>query len=120
MLAHIYQYAQVAYVGGAFKQGLHNILEPAVCGVPIIFGPNTKGFPEAVEMLAEGYAFSVKNETELSQVLFDLFDEKMANERLGKKNLHYVTRKKGATEKIMRYIRTILTENSEKIHEKLE
>jgi len=111
MLAHIYQYAQVAYVGGAFKQGLHNILEPAVYGIPIIFGPNTKGFPEALEILIEGCAFSVKNETELNHLLSDLFDEKKKNTTLGKKNLHYVESKAGATEKIMQYILKIEAEN---------
>ena len=59
MLASIYAYADYAYVGGAFGSGLHNILEPAVFGSPIFFGPKIKKFPEAAWLIKLGYAKSI-------------------------------------------------------------
>lgn len=63
MLSSIYAYADYAYVGGAFGSGLHNILEPAVFGCPIFFGPKIKKFPEAAWLMKLGYAKSI-NSTE--------------------------------------------------------
>ncbi|WP_018344715.1 3-deoxy-D-manno-octulosonic acid transferase [Cytophaga aurantiaca] len=59
MLSSIYAYADYAYVGGAFGSGLHNILEPAVFGSPIFFGPKIKKFPEAAWLIKLGYAKSI-------------------------------------------------------------
>jgi 3-deoxy-D-manno-octulosonic-acid transferase len=63
MLSSLYQFAQVAYVGGAFGKGLHNILEPMGFGVPVIFGKVKKAskFPEAEQSQAEGCGFSVED-----------------------------------------------------------
>lgn len=67
MLSSLYQFAKVAYVGGAFGKGLHNILEPLGFGVPVIFGnvKNASKFPEAAQSEFEGCGFSVENEDAL-------------------------------------------------------
>lgn len=69
MLMHVYGYADLAYVGGAFKTGLHNILEPASFGLPVIFGPHHAKFPEAGLFIQNGIGFSVADSTEFENTL---------------------------------------------------
>lgn len=107
-LANAYKYADVAFVGGAFKQGLHNILEPAVFGIPVVFGPDTTGFNEASEMVKCGGAFSVSAEPETSELLAKLFSDKNLRTQIGEENNKYMTNKRGATEKIMVNAKMIL------------
>ena len=108
ILANAYKYADVAYIGGAFKQGLHNILEPAVFGIPVVFGPITTGFIEATEMLKIGGAFSVSEETETYDLLENLFANENARNIAGEENNKYMANKRGATEKIMVNAKMIL------------
>lgn len=68
-LKYIYRYASFVYVGGAFKTGLHNIFEPLVYQVPIIFGNRFSKFPEAQDAIDEGIAFSVSPEYSLSELI---------------------------------------------------
>ncbi|RDI08260.1 3-deoxy-D-manno-octulosonic-acid transferase [Flavobacterium sp. AG291] len=73
ILTKIYSYADVAYVGGGFgTAGLHNILEPAAFGVPIIIGPNHQKFPEAVALVNMGGCIAVKNKEEMNDALSSL------------------------------------------------
>lgn len=73
ILTKIYSYADVAYVGGGFgTAGLHNILEPAAFGVPIIIGPNHQKFPEAVALVNMGGCIAVKDKTEMNDALSSL------------------------------------------------
>lgn len=65
ILSSVYQYGQTAYVGGAFGSGLHNILEPSIFGLPVIFGPKHEKFPEAQLFIDNGIGFSVNSDTEL-------------------------------------------------------
>lgn len=65
ILSRVYQYGEIAYVGGAFGSGLHNILEPAIFGLPVIFGPNYAKFPEAKLFIENNIGYSVKSELEL-------------------------------------------------------
>ena len=109
MLASLYALADVAYVGGAFKQGLHNILEPAVYGIPVIFGPETTGFPEAAEILKEGGGFSIKDKNELNELLCLLFNDSTRRLESGKKNSDFIQTRKGATEKIMTSVKTTVS-----------
>lgn len=108
ILAHTYKYATVAYVGGAFKQGLHNILEPAAFGKPVLFGPNYDGFPEAGEMLSQGGGFSVSNQMEFGQAINGLLQDNSFCMEASLKNKQFIERKTGATEKIMTAIKTLL------------
>lgn len=74
LLSSIYRYGELAYIGGGFGVGIHNILEPAVYGMPVIFGPNYHRFREAVEMEKAGGAFPIENGEDLNKELDALFD----------------------------------------------
>jgi 3-deoxy-D-manno-octulosonic-acid transferase len=96
MLMHLYGYADLAYVGGAFKTGLHNILEPASFGLPVIFGPNHEKFPEAKLFIENGVGFSISNSNEFESVL-----KKLQTEKMKEKVITFMKSQLGATEKII-------------------
>ncbi|WP_241265248.1 3-deoxy-D-manno-octulosonic acid transferase [Algoriphagus aestuariicola] len=81
MLSSLYQFAKIAYVGGAFGKGLHNILEPLGFGCPVIFGKvkNTSKFPEAEQSQLEGCGFSVADERSLTEVFVQLENPELYN-----------------------------------------
>jgi len=74
ILSRAYKYAWIAYVGGAFGTGLHNILEPAAFGVPVVFGPDHRKFHEAGKLISEGGAFSIKNHSEFLKIVNGFLD----------------------------------------------
>jgi len=96
MLMHLYGYADLAYVGGAFKTGLHNILEPASFGLPVIFGPNHQKFPEAQLFIENGVGFSISNSSEFQTIL-----SKLQTENMNEKVLLFMNSQRGATDKIL-------------------
>ena len=97
LLSSIYRYAKVAYVGGGFGVGIHNTLEAAVYGMPVVFGPKWQKFREARGLLEVGAAVSVKNYREMAKAL----DSAFANQQqMGKAATDYVNGELGATEKI--------------------
>ena len=97
LLSSIYRYGQVAYIGGGFGVGIHNTIEAAVYGVPVLFGPNYQHFREAKGLIAAGAARSIKNYKELEESL----DTAFANyQEIGAKAATYVQNELGATEKI--------------------
>ena len=75
-LSYLYRYGTLAYIGGGFGKGIHNILEAATYGMPVIFGPAHGKFSEALELIAQGGAFPIRSESELlftvRQQLYDL------------------------------------------------
>jgi len=101
MLSSAYRYAAVAAVGGGFGKGIHNILEPACWGVPVLFGPDHKKFREAVEMISLGGAFTFSSKDEFSALLDGLIDDrefyKTSSETAGK----YIRDNTGVTAKIV-------------------
>jgi 3-deoxy-D-manno-octulosonic-acid transferase len=104
LLSSLYKYADIAIIGGAFGSGLHNILEAVVYGCPVIFGPKYYNFPEAVELIKIGGAYSVKNSDELIKVI-DFLSTSKKREYLSKICKDFVSSKKGATEKIFNLIK---------------
>jgi 3-deoxy-D-manno-octulosonic-acid transferase len=98
VLADAYQYGTIAYVGGAFKTGLHNILEPATFGLPVIFGPHHVKFPEAQQFIAAGIGTSIGNSNEL-QVAFE--NNLNDLQHLNPKVKEFIATRVGAREKIM-------------------
>ena len=105
-LSKIYSYANIAYVGGAMgTTGLHNILEPAVFGVPIIIGSNHKKFPEAQAMIDHSNVFSVNDYTSLKNKLDLLIDNKTVREETGEKSFNFVKEKEGAVIQIVKFLR---------------
>ncbi len=100
-LANAYSYGKIAYVGGGFSGGLHNILEPAVFGLPVIFGPRHKRFPEAQTFIDAGVGFAVSTEQELNQAWSFI----LAHEaELSIKTENLVKESTGATEKILDFL----------------
>ncbi len=104
MLSSLYQYANIAYIGGAFGKGLHNTLEAAVYGIPVVFGENYRKFKEAIDLVALKAAFSVKSEADFTEIFHKLYDEKALREDAGKKASNFVNNKTGATQQILDYI----------------
>ncbi len=103
LLSSLYRYADIAYVGGGFGKGIHNILEAAVYGIPIIFGPNHQKFKEAADLLKIGASKSINNADELIMA----FEEFGRGTSLAEQNNIYIEKNKGATEKILHYLKSI-------------
>lgn len=109
LLTRLYSYADVAYVGGAMgKTGLHNILEPAVFGIPVIIGPNYDGFPEAAILADKGGVKVIRDAEEFKNVIFFLRDNPNKLRLLGNVNREYTEKSKGAKIQIAHHIRTII------------
>lgn len=100
MLANLYPYGKIAYVGGGFGAGIHNTLEAAAFGLAVIFGPNYQKFQEAKDLLNLGAAKSISNLKDLRQA----FDQYKNNETAALTAKQYVYQQKGATEKIISLI----------------
>ncbi len=106
ILSKTYNYADLAYVGGAMgTTGLHNILEPAVFGIPVIIGKNYKKFPEASQMIEHGGVITVKDGGELKKTLEMLTKDVEKRNQLGLLNAKFIKQNKGAVLQIMKYIR---------------
>lgn len=102
-LANAYSYGRIAYVGGGFSGKLHNILEPAVFGLPVIFGPKHKRFPEAQTFIDAGVGFAVSTTQELKETWSYI----LANEpALSQKTALLVQESTGATQKIMDFLKS--------------
>lgn len=101
LLSSLYAYGQVAYIGGGFGAGIHNTIEAAVYGLPVIFGPNYTHFREAQGLIDVGAARSIKNYSELETALTTALDE---HETIGAKAAEYVEAEKGATDCIFKEI----------------
>lgn len=108
MLANLYQYASVAYIGGGFGKGIHNILEAATFGMPVIFGPNYAKITEATDMVSYGCAFSVSNERELWEVCLKLLGNYNTLKETSDIARNYISMKRGATQTIVIFLNAIL------------
>jgi 3-deoxy-D-manno-octulosonic-acid transferase len=107
LLSKVYSYADIAYVGGAVgKTGLHNTLEPAIFGIPIVIGENFKHFPEAKAMIESKGMYSIQNTDNLTDTLNLLLKNKMIREDSGNKNFNYIKNNTGSVIRIMSYLRT--------------
>ncbi|MEP5340995.1 MAG: glycosyltransferase N-terminal domain-containing protein [Algibacter sp.] len=106
LLTKIYNYANVAYVGGAMgNTGLHNTLEPAVFEIPIIIGNNHDKFPEAKAMIDNGGVFSISNQKEFDIILTDMIENPENRAVSGYNNLQFIKKNKGAVIQITDYLR---------------
>ncbi|CAM1348795.1 3-deoxy-D-manno-octulosonic acid transferase [Tenacibaculum insulae] len=109
LLTKIYSYADVAYVGGGLATGLHNILEPATFGIPIVFGGNKyKKFKEATDLLDLGSVTIVTKNEEFSSIFTALKNNSDLRTKQGNINKKYIKDNLGATEKIMDYLKKTL------------
>lgn len=105
LLSSLYRYAHVAYVGGGFGKGIHNTIEPAVYGLPILFAPKIDRFREAKDLVACGAGYVIKNSEEV-QALLEIFvsNEGLAQKKSGLASRSYVISQLGATELILKSI----------------
>ena len=104
ILTQVYAYADIAYVGGAFRTGLHNILEPATYGIPVVIGPKYKKFQEANDLVSLGSCLVVNNIEELSNTFNELIKNTSLRKDLGSKNKDFVLKNKNATRIVMDFI----------------
>lgn len=100
MLAHLYRFGHIAYIGGGFGSGIHNTLEPIAFGLPVIFGPKFKKFHEAVTLVEHEGAFSIKNGAELEAVLKNLNEAEFYKDA-SEKAVAYLQENQGATRRIL-------------------
>jgi 3-deoxy-D-manno-octulosonic-acid transferase len=108
ILSSIYRYAGVAYIGCGFDRGIHNTLEAAVYGIPVIFGPKYNKFEEAQELVAAGGAKSINNAEDLHTMLILWFnDDNKERENCGKICADYVKHNSGITEKILQKLKNL-------------
>ena len=100
LLSSIYRYATVAYVGGGFGVGIHNVPEAAVYGVPVLIGPNNKKFREAQALLACGGCIEISDQSSLDNALDHLLSDKAFLAQSGKAAGDYIKENAGASEQI--------------------
>jgi 3-deoxy-D-manno-octulosonic-acid transferase len=101
LLSSIYHYGEVAYVGGGFGVGIHNVLEAAVWDVPVIFGPNNHRFQEARGLIAAGGGFEINNDEDFVNVMTRLMNDQTALTEAGTKAGTFVMSLSGATDKVL-------------------
>lgn len=109
LLSSIYRYAHVAYVGGGFGAGIHNVPEAAVYGIPVLIGPNNKGFREAQDLLRLGGCFEITGQTLFNAVVSRLMSKKKLRQQRGAIGKHYIESNAGAADKIFQMIETFLS-----------
>lgn len=104
MLSSLYGYGDIAYIGGGFGAGIHNTLEAAAYGMPVVFGPNFHKFQEAKDLIQARAAFFITNGRELISVVEELMDYQVRIEA-GNRAVGYVQQQAGATDRILDYIK---------------
>ncbi len=104
LLSSLYRYGNIAYIGGGFGVGIHNILEAATFGLPVIFGPNYKRFKEAVDLTSLGGSVSISNSNELRQALNKLIMDENALKKASEICRNYVTKNVGSTKVIIKKV----------------
>jgi 3-deoxy-D-manno-octulosonic-acid transferase len=108
LLSHLYQYADIAYIGGGFtKDGIHNVLEAAVFGKPVIWGPNDLKYQEAIGLRNAGGGIQIKDASTLNKTLEKLLNDTTFSKATGDAAINYVQAHAGATHKTMDCIKQI-------------
>lgn len=101
LLSSIYHYGEIAYVGGGFGVGIHNVLEAAVWDVPVFFGPNNQRFQEARELLASGGGLEISDYDTFNNIMTTLTSDSAYLKNAGEKAGAYVRSRSGATKSIL-------------------
>jgi 3-deoxy-D-manno-octulosonic-acid transferase len=108
LLTKVYSYADIAYVGGGFATGLHNTLEPAVFGIPVLIGPEYKGFKEAEDLVAKKGLISITTLDDFRVQMTQLLNSETYYNGTKNVNSNYIMAHKGATEVIVNYIKHLI------------
>jgi 3-deoxy-D-manno-octulosonic-acid transferase len=102
LLSACFQYGQISYVGGGMgTKGLHNILEPAAAGIPIVIGKNYDRFPEAVELIQQGGVIPISSQHEARKNLQLLMKDKRIRKEKGDINQRFILANMGATKRVL-------------------
>ena len=102
LLSSIYRYGQIAYIGGGFGKGIHNTLEAAVYGIPVLFGPNHKKFREAKALISAGGGFPLAHEDDFKALMEKMTADTEYRQSVGRLVADYVQQNSGVTEKILK------------------
>ena len=108
ILLTLYTYAHAAFVGGSFKQGIHNVLEAAVYGIPVMFGPKIDNSQETQQLLKAGGGILIRNKYETYRQLRTLFSNEEIRKSKGQISYDYVQKNLGATDKILKEIYRVI------------
>ena len=105
ILSSLYKYSKFAYVGGGMgNKGLHNTLEAAVYGIPIIIGKNFQRYPEVLKMEKLGGVLSISTKNQFKDTWIKLINNEKTRLKMGKVNYDFVRRRVGSTDKIISYL----------------
>ena len=104
VLANIYSLGKVAFVGGSFYAKIHNVLEPAVYGIPVLMGPKMQNSAEAIDLVQSGGAKIVRNEEEMSRSLLEMFQSEEIAAKYGDRAKNQVMDNVGSSQKIAEYL----------------
>ncbi len=107
MLSSLYRYGCIAYIGGGFGKGIHNILEPATFGLPVVFGPAHEKFREALMLKEKGAAFPVSSFKELNNIFDKLLGDEIFLQEKALVAKKFVSENTGATEKILSFCKLL-------------
>lgn len=104
LLSSIYRYGHIAYIGGGFGAGIHNLPEAAVYGIPVVFGPNFHKFREAHDLIACGGGYAIQGKVDFYDMMDTLISSSAEREESGSKARKYIYKNAGATRRIMNKI----------------
>jgi 3-deoxy-D-manno-octulosonic-acid transferase len=104
LLSSLYQYGEFSYIGGGFGKGIHNLLEAATWGLPVVFGPNHQKFNEAFGLKQTGGGFDIQNYETLNNIFNQLIDDPEFREKSAKAAKKYIDQHAGATDLILKHI----------------
>lgn len=105
LLSSIYKYGDIAYVGGGFGVGIHNLPEAAVWNLPVIFGPNHQRFQEALELKACGGGHAIENADDFQRIMDDFIASDISRQKAADAAGYYVKSHSGATEKLLQQLK---------------
>ena len=101
-LSQLYWDGQMAYIGGGFSTGVHNVMEPAIARLPVFFGPRYKNFNEAEELITDGGGFSIESGTDLYLGMKQLFEDRDAFLKASYAATNVIHRNLGSATRIVR------------------
>ena len=107
-LSKLYRYADVAYVGGGFGAGIHNLLEASTYGIPVLFGPNHKRFKEAIDLQNLEVGFSISSYKEAKEILTKLMTDRKFYEKCSQVSQQYVIENSGATDVVISKVKEFI------------
>jgi 3-deoxy-D-manno-octulosonic-acid transferase len=108
ILLTLYTYAHTAFIGGSFKQNIHNVLEAAVYGIPVLYGPKIDKSAEAMELMKRGGGIMIKNKRDAYRQFRTLFSNEKLRKEKGEISYKYVQENLGATERMLKEIYKVI------------